>query len=253
MNLDFLIKKTEGLVTSYVYNGSGTLDIYIPTINFSRTNGRTKLASREGNLINSIGIFYFFESGSLYFMSLPVNIQFEYTTERQQKFFKLNNKIPANNYTVFSLTKGDKFLYNDIYVINAKDANSMLDTFYQAYIPNNVSYDDVYSILSNAFLSTGLKFPAVSVLFEGLLSQLYRSKRNLYTPFRMTYNGKNKYSYNNINIKKVPEVSSLFSSLVGEDGYYQLTQIISNKDNEDLTRKNAIETIVDIQLERDQV
>ena len=67
----------------------------------------------------------------------------------------------------------------------------------------------------------------------------------------MTYNGKNEFAYNNINIKKVPEVSSLFSSLVGEDGYYQLTQIISNKDNKELERKNAIEKIIDIQLEKE--
>ena len=67
----------------------------------------------------------------------------------------------------------------------------------------------------------------------------------------MSYNGQNGYSYKNINIKKVPEVSSLFSSLVGEDGYYQLTQILSNKDNKKLDTKNAIETVLDIQLEKE--
>ena len=59
------------------------------------------------------------------------------------------------------------------------------------------------------------------------------------------------FNVKNINIKKVPEVSSLFSSLVGEDGYYQLTQILSNKDSEELKRKNAIETVLDIQLEKE--
>lgn len=251
MQLPFLVKKTVGQTTSYIYNGSGSLEIFIPSLNFERSNGRTMLSSRVGKLIDTVGIFYYKESGSLYFQYLPVNIQFEFTEERVEKRLKLNNKIPVNDYNVFVLKKGDAFVQNDIYALNAKDTNGILNTFYQAYLPNNVSYNDIYKILSNAFFATGLKFPAVSVLLEALISQLYRSKNNLYIPFRMTYNGKNEFAYNNINIKKVPEVSSLFSSLVGEDGYYQLTQIISNKDNKELERKNAIEKIIDIQLEKE--
>jgi hypothetical protein len=251
MQLPFLMKKTEDLITSYTYVGDSVLEIFIPTINFKRSNGRTMISSRVGRLIDTVGVFYFFEGKDLYFSSLPVNIQFEFTSERQQKFFKLNNKIPPNNYTVFTLKKGDKFIYNDIYILNAKDTNGILNTFYQAYLPNNIAYEDIYEIFSNAFFATNMKFPAVSVLLEALISQLYRSKSSLYSPFRMSYNGRNSYSYKNINIKKVPEVSSLFSSLVGEDGYYQLTQILSNKDNVELTRKNAIETILDIQLEKE--
>jgi hypothetical protein len=251
MQLPFLMKKTEEQITSYTYNGDSVLEIFLPTMNFERSNGRTNLSTRIGKLIDTVGIFYFYEGKNLYFSSLPVNIQFEFTSERQQKAFKLNPKIPPNNYTVFTLTKGDKFIYDDIYLLNVKDVNGILNTFYQAYLPNNTAYKDVYKILSNAFFATQMKFPAVSVLLESLLSQLYRSKTNLYDPFRMKYNGKNEYSYRNINIKKVPEVSSLFSSLMGEDGYYQLTQIISNKDNKELARKNAIETILDIQLEKE--
>lgn len=251
MKLPFLMKKTEDQITSYTYVGNSVLEIFIPTINFERSNGRTNLSTRVGRLIDTVGIFYFYEGKDLYFSSLPINIQFEFTSERQQKAFKLNTKIPPNNYTVFTLNKGDKFIYNDIYILNVKDTNGILNTFYQAYLPNTIEYGDIYEIFSNAFFATKMKFPAVSVLLEALLSQLYRSKTNLYEPFRMKYNGRNGYSYKNINIKKVPEVSSLFSSLVGEDGYYQLTQIISNKDNKELVRKNAIETILDIQLEKE--
>lgn len=251
MQLPFLTKKTEDEVTSYTYTGSSVLEIFIPTVNFERSNGRTMISSRVGRLIDTVGIFYFYEGKDLYFSSLPINIQFEFSTERQQKWFKLNEKIPPNNYTVFTLTKGDKFIYNDIYVLNVKDTNGILNTFYQAYLPNNIAYEDIYEIFANTFFATNMKFPSVSVLLEGLLSQLYRSKNNIYNPFRMSYNGRNGYSYKNINIKKVPEVSSLFSSLVGEDGYYQLTQILANKDNKELTRKNAIETVLDIQLEKE--
>lgn len=250
MQLSFLLKRTEGETTSYIYNGNSTLEIYIPTINFNRSNGRTKLASRSGDRINTLGIFYFFEGKDLYFFSLPINIEFEYTSERVARSFKLNSKIPAMNYTVFTLNKGDKFMTDDLYILNAKDANGILNTFYQSYIPENIAYEDIYNILTNAFSATGMKFPAVSVLLEALISQLYRSRSDIYKPFRLNYNGRNSYSYRNINIKKVPEVSSLFSSLVGEDGYYQLTQIIANKDNKGLDRKNAVETVLDIQLER---
>lgn len=251
MQLPFLMKKTEDQITSYTYTGDSVLEIFLPTVNFERSNGRTMLSSRVGRLIDTVGIFYFFEGKDLYFSSLPVNIQFEFSSERQQKAFKLNSKIPANNYTVFTLTKGDKFIYNDIYILNVKDTNGILNTFYQAYLPNTIAYEDIYEIFSNAFFATKMKFPSVSLLLEALISQLYRDKSNLYNPFRMSYNGRNGYSYKNINIKKVPEVSSLFSSLVGEDGYYQLTQILSNKDSKELTRKNAIETVLDIQLEKE--
>lgn len=251
MNLPFLMKKQEGQTTSYVYNGSDKLEIFIPSLNFERSNGRTMLSSRVGKDIDTVGIFYYKEKDDVYFQYLPVNIQFEYSEERVEKRYRISSKIPANDYNVFTLKKGDIFVKNDIYALNAKDTNGILNTFYQAYLPNNISYNDIYKILSNAFFATGLKFPSVSVLLEGLLSQLYRSNTNIYKPFRMIYNGQNEYSYNNINIKKVPEVSSLFSSLVGEDGYYQLTQVISNKDNKKLIRKNAIERIVDIQLEKE--
>jgi hypothetical protein len=251
MQIPFLTKKTEEQITSYTYNGNSVLEIFLPSVNFERSNGRTMLSSRVGRLIDTVGIFYFFEGKDLYFFSLPINIQFEYTAERKQKSFKLNSKIPPTDYTVFTLRKGDKFIYNDIYILNVKDTNGILNTFYQAYLPSTIAYEDIYEIFSNAFFSTKMKFPAVSVLLEALLSQLYRSKTNIYNPFRLSYNGRNGYAYQNINIKKVPEVSSLFSSLVGEDGYYQLTQILANKDNKDLVRKNAIETVLDIQLEKE--
>lgn len=248
MNLPFLTKKTVDGVTSYTYTGKSTLRIYIPSDNFKRTNGRKYLSSRSGRLIETVGIFYFYEANDLYFFSLPIHIKFEYSEEVESKYHKLNKDIPPGNYSVFILKNGDKFMYDDMYVINSKDAAGILNSFYQAYLPNNISYNDTFNILLNAFQVTNMKFPAISVLLEALISQMYRTRGNLYKPFRMVYNGKNKYSYSNINIKKVPEVSSLFSSLVGEDGYYQLTQVVANKDNKKLTRKNAIEKTVDIQL-----
>ena len=81
MQLPSLVKKTAGQTTSYIYNGSGSLEIFIPSLNFERSNGRTMLSSRVGKLIDTVGIFYYKESGSLYFQYLPVNIQFEFTEE----------------------------------------------------------------------------------------------------------------------------------------------------------------------------
>ena len=138
-----------------------------------------------------------------------------------------------------------------IYILNVKDTNGILNTFYQAYLPNTIGYEDIYEIFSNAFFATKMKFPAVSVLLKLYFLSFIDQKPIYICLSEWNTMEKNGYSYKNINIKKVPEVSSLFSSLVGEDGYYQLTQIISNKDNKELVRKNAIETILDIQLEKE--
>lgn len=213
----FLKLESKGNRKQYSFIGDGTLDIYMPK--FFIDDG---FAYYVESRVCTIGLLLLKYQNKFYKLLFPVNMQFEFQSISSYKG-KVKPDIPEVEYVVYSLKKGDAFFYD----VNQPEDLGNAKTFFNriignAKIPAYFKYSDIAKILYNMLVASGLKnkLGITSTLFEAFMSQLYRNKNNLYEPYRKLV-GKsshnNEYDYRLVGIRKVPALTSIFSSITAED------------------------------------
>lgn len=224
MNYPFLKEETFGLRTQETFIGN-TCEIYLPTYFFDKTNDKA-LAAVVGDKIKTIGIFCFKVDGTMYELQLPLQFEFQFS-DVDKKRLKLSQKIPEMEFQVYTLHNGDAFVYDILHRKNVDDFKFFMNKLIEnAKMPAYVSYADALTMYLNAMMSTEVTGLGVdSVTIEFLLSELYRNKKQMRDPFRLAFNGNNEYDYKMVRITKVPQLTSTFTAISGEDID---TQIISS-------------------------
>ena len=207
---------------SVIFNGD-VLNIYIPTKSFER-----KQAKYNGEYITTMGMFIFeiqtFEqiekgmSGIFHRLTIPNNIDFQYTDS--SKFKGKIDKYPNDEYTVFRLEKGDKFIAN----VFLQQISSAVITFVKALhggsMPKSISYDEILGLYHNVLELNNVSLNAPSLIYELSIAEVCRSKKDQSKPFRDAVNKKpdmSRYDYVNINLNKLPMLNSTFSGLTFEN------------------------------------
>ena len=226
----FLKEETFGLRTQKTFTG-GTCKIYIPDYFF-----KDGIADDLGNRIESLGIFMFSVDGELYDLSMPIKFQFEYTdSEKITK--KITPEMPEIEFMVFTLKKGDAFMYDMNHKQNVDDIKAdFIDKLIEkAKLPPTVKYENIMQTLLNALVATNhINLGVSAVSYEFILATLCRSKKSMNTPFRQAYDGKNSYGYKMSRITKIPELESTFTGITGEDINHQLVSgVLKSRNNVD--------------------
>lgn len=224
---NFLKEETFDLRHQLTFTGK-KMEIYLP---ISYLNSEPALANVVGEYIETIGLFLFKVDDKTYEIQLPIRFMFGYS-ERQKWSGKLLPELTSTDYDVFILHEGDIFCYDINHRENLQDIMFFMNTLIEGgKLPNNISYDDILSILLQAMdVTKAGNMGLSSVSYELLLSELYRSKNNINTPYRHYINKfPNKpYEYKMIKLTKIPETSSNFLSLIGEDINHQIVAAIYN-------------------------
>lgn len=232
MNFPFLREEIFGLRTQKTFVGK-ECKFYIPS--YFLAEG---IARDLGHRIESMGIFTFSADGELYDLSMPIKFEFEFS-DVYKDTLKITQDMPEVEYTIYVLKNGDAFMYDMNHKQNVDDIKAdFIDKLIEkAKLPPTIKYEYSLQTLINALQATNhVSLGVASISYEFILATLYRSKRNLNTPFRKTYNGKNSYDYKMIRITKIPELESTFTGITGEDINQQLISGVLK------TRTNASET-----------
>ena len=214
---DFLKFETKNLREQYTFVGEGTLDIYIP-----KSFIDDGFAYYVENRMSTIGLVIFKYQNKFYKILLPIDMQFEFDSVSKFKG-KIKPEIPEIEYSVYSLKRGDAFFYNANHPEDIGNAKIFFNRIIgNAKIPGYMKYSDSAKILYNLLISAGLKtkLGITSSLFEALLSQVYRNKNNLYEAYRKVAgrsSHRSEYDYRMVGIRKVPALTSIFSSITSED------------------------------------
>ena len=224
---DFLKEETFELRHQLTFIGD-TLEMYIPTTYFTN---EPNMANEMGEYIECMGILFFKTNGKLYDMQLPIKFLFGYS-EKKKWTGSLSPELKSKEYDVFILHKGDAFCYD----LNHRESLSDIMFFMNNLVeggkmPDIIPYKNILEVLLLALgVTKAGSIGLSSVSYELLLSELYRSKNNINTPYRMYINdhpGK-EYDYKMIKLTKIPETSSNFLSLIGEDINHQIVSSIYN-------------------------
>lgn len=204
------------------------LKIYLPK-NYLEAD--SVFANKLGNVIETLGLFWFSVGNKFYELSLPVKIQFEYQ-ETDSFSGKLIPSLPAIDYDVFILNRGDAFCKDLLHIEGIGDLETMLLRIIdQGKLPANMSYDEAPSIMYNLFIAAGVKgkLGVTSTIIEILFSEMYRNKHNMSEPFRkLLANNKNAsmYDFKLVRVSRLSGFNSVFNSFIGEDTYQQLANAV---------------------------
>jgi hypothetical protein len=227
----FLKTEKVGLREQVIFNGD-KLEIFIPDYFLDPDE---KMAFIIGEKVKTLGIFWFKHKEKLYEIQIPVKIIFEFS-EMYKDSLKLKPSMPLTDYSVFVLKNGDIFMFDTNYKQSVDDFSfGIMDKLIEkAKMPPTVAYNEVMSIFVNALQVTQIldRLGVSAVTFEMMLSELYRNRRNLSTPFRMTFDEKKPYDYKMLRIVKLPELNSTFTGLLGEDIDQQVVSaVLRNREN----------------------
>lgn len=247
MKIKELVQKNNQII----FHGE-VMDIYIPVANFDR-----KLSFYNGQYINTLGVFAFdikTESmaqkgkfGKFHTLKFPNMINFEYSETFKYTGTLDNGKISKNEYHVFRLRDGDVFINNTVQERSSDAVINFITSLHAGQIPETIPYPE----LINLYLSTidinkvNLKNP--SVVFELVLSELCRDKKNLKLPFRHTIKNKktyNEYGYKSINLTQLPSLNSTFAALSFQDFDNSVISGVNQTLNNEDEKESPIEKIV---------
>lgn len=223
----FFKEETFGLRHQLTFIGK-ELKIYLPKNYLEKDS---IFATKLGNTIETIGLFWFETEGKKYELTLPLKIQFEYQEEESFKG-KLVPELLSLEYDVFILRSGDAFCKDLAHKQDISDLETMLlRVIDQGKMPQTVSYEESLPITLNLFSASGVgpKLGIASSIMEIVLSEMYRNRHNPSEPFRMLL-AKSKtasmYDFKLVRMSRLSGLNSVFNSLVGEDTYQQLANSV---------------------------
>lgn len=242
MQLPFLKEETVGFRTQVTFTGTECL-IYLQ----EDIVNNDQLTSVVGNIVKTIGMFWFEVAGEMYELQVPVQIQFEFS-ERKSAKKKLRDDLPMMQYYVYCLKRGDAFVYDVNHVQDADDIRRFLNKIVEnGNFPVTVSYGDTVNMTMKMFEAVGnngLNTPMVS--YEFLISELYRWKNDNQIPFRMKYTPQKPTDFQIIRSTKVPQVNSTFTGIIGEDISTQILSGIvrTRSGGNSIERESPLEKII---------
>lgn len=241
MTFPFLKEEAFGFRVQQTFIGTKCL-IYIE----EKVAKNDALLSIVGNMVTTIGLFWFEVNGEFYELQTPVNIQIQFS-DRYNVTKKLRDDLPVLNYTVFELHRGDAFCYDISHRQSPDDMRTFIVKMLEnGNLPATVSYADSISMLLKMFDAAGNNgLSTSSVSYEFLISELYRWKGDENIPFRFKYRPDKPMDFKQIRSVKVPQVNSTFTGLIGEDlGTQILSGIVRNRNGDKYNRESPMEQII---------
>lgn len=241
----FFKEETFGLRHQLTFVGK-ELKIYLPKNYLEKDS---VFANKLGNIIETMGLFWFEVEGKMYELSLPLKIQFEYQEAETFKG-KLAPDLLSLEYDVFILRTGDAFVKELNHKQDTEDlVNMMLRIIGQGKLPATISYNESITILLNLLESCGLatKMGMSGTGFEILLSEIYRNKHNVSEPFRMLLNKSNSaspYDFKLVRLNRLSGLNSVFGAMTGEDLYQQMANSIVRTREKLPDRESPLERLI---------
>lgn len=215
-----------------VFDGA-YMEVYIPKYYFEKG-----VANREGNIINTIGIFNFKifssedkkDNAPIHMFNFSSFISTKPTDSYNTKITNLTENSGEMDYTVLRYFKGDLFLTSVNLIQKSDNTVTFINLLNAGKLPTNIPYHKVITTeLSNLeFNGVNLKVPAT--VLELIISEIYRDKNDLTKAFRYRAGSSENvsmYDYKPVNIKNIATFNSTFTGITFEDLDYNITASVN--------------------------
>ena len=203
---------------SVVYDGQGTLKVYVPEKQFD-----LNIAKIHGDFIDILGIVpYAIEDKSGKMSKLhKINYPTVFST-KPTKVDKLTNVIltkesKAQDYRVLSFANGAPIVVHTKVPQSTDYVKAMLNLFIiTGNIPNTIPYDKIHEYLDRNIRANGANYGINAQLWGVIFSELCRSKKDPDIPFRLSKDT-DMYNFEPMSVKEVSKILSPFAAIQSEN------------------------------------
>ena len=203
---------------SVVYDGQGTLKVYVPEKQFD-----LNIAKIHGDFIDILGIVpYAIEDKSGKMSKLhKINYPTVFST-KPTKVDKLTNVVltkesKAQDYRVLSFANGAPIVVHTKVPQSTDYVKAMLNLFIiTGNIPNTIPYDKIHEYLDRNIRANGANYGINAQLWGVIFSELCRSKKDPDIPFRLSKDT-DMYNFEPMSVKEVSKILSPFAAIQSEN------------------------------------
>lgn len=203
---------------SVVYDGQGTLKVYVPEKQFD-----LNIAKIHGDFIDILGIVpYAIEDKSGKMSKLhKINYPTVFST-KPTKVDKLTNVVltkesKAQDYRVLNFANGAPIVVHTKVPQSTDYVKAMLNLFIiTGNIPNTIPYDKIHEYLDRNIRANGANYGINAQLWGVIFSELCRSKRDPDIPFRLSKDT-DMYNFEPMSVKEVSKILSPFAAIQSEN------------------------------------
>nr|DAS73703.1 MAG TPA: hypothetical protein [Caudoviricetes sp.] len=203
---------------SIVYDGQGTLKVYVPEKQFD-----LNIAKIHGDFIDILGIVpYAIEDKSGKMSKLhKINYPTVFST-KPTKVDKLTNVVltkesKAQDYRVLSFANGAPIVVHTKVPQSTDYVKAMLNLFIiTGNIPNTIPYDKIHEYLDRNIRANGANYGINAQLWGVIFSELCRSKKDPDIPFRLSKDT-DMYNFEPMSVKEVSKILSPFAAIQSEN------------------------------------
>lgn len=203
---------------SVVYDGQGTLKVYVPEKQFD-----LNIAKIHGDFIDILGIVpYAIEDksgkmGKLHKINYPTVFSTKPTKVDKLTNVVLTKESKAQDYRVLSFANGAPIVVHTKVPQSTDYVKAMLNLFIiTGNIPNTIPYDKIHEYLDRNIRANGANYGINAQLWGVIFSELCRSKKDPDIPFRLSKDT-DMYNFEPMSVKEVSKILSPFAAIQSEN------------------------------------
>lgn len=158
-----------------------------------------------------------------------------------EKGLTLNKNAKPYDYRIFHYNKGDKVVVDVMVPQNISTVEAFYNLFNRGNLPPSIPYDKIYNIYNRNMQLSGNKYGFTGQLFGLIFSEVYRSKKDINVPFRLSGTD-DMQAYQTIPLTEVPKRISPYVSLTSENWDNSVVGAIQTKDAKDSPLEDVLTT-----------
>lgn len=212
-----------------------TFIFYVPEKYFT-----TKDAIIIGDLVNLLGIMNYEiidnktkkSKIGMKMFNFPTVFLTRPSSIEKAKELQLNKNAKPMDYRLLKYKKGDQIVVSVHVPEDIENVEAFYNLFMRGNLPNTIPYDELQNIVYENMRLNGYSYGITMQLVGILISELYRSSKNIDIPFRLS-KSTDMYDYTAIDIRQVPKHISPFVSLTSENWDESVVGAVMVKDIKD--------------------
>lgn len=214
-----------------IFNGSGEMIYYIPEQYFD-----SRVAVTIGETIDTMGIFSYAifddkgKSSGIKQFYVPTVMSCKPSHVEKVSEFKLTATSEAAPYRLLHFKKGDEAICSTTVPMGVANTELFLNLLTGAKLPENIPYNVLQNYIMDNAKANGFSYGISPQFYGFLISELYRSKTDPDTPFRLS-NYKNFLDYDKMGILEVPKHISPYVSITSRNADEAIAGAMLNKSN----------------------
>lgn len=191
---------------------------YIPEVYFERKN-----AIIVGEYVNVLGLMDYTiqdiktgKNNGLKNFNFPTVFLTKPSSIEKIRGVRLTSTSYEEDFRLLKYKKGDQIVVSTKVPEDFSNVEEFFRLFNTGKLPHTIRYDKAHELFNESLRLNGSSFKINRQLFGILVSEMFRSDKDLTVPFRLSGES-NMTKYKTVNIKDIPKYNGAFTAITSEN------------------------------------